>query len=236
MLRPRVFSKRTVGEAALLCMILILGSRASNAQTNDGEYILIVASGFLCEPGDTTKCPATAKSNQGDSYELSGAGTFDAQSKSAKAAGTFTHKSPNGNVLETGVWLAGELVSFDSYGAAPNALPRQGAGFGPRPMAPRRTPLQLRPMPIGGLAVIRIRLVPIQGPATNAVLEVNCTLGEVPRERSVEGIRLKLEKNNAEYSEETGGRVMILALRPGVTPAKAPQPETPTESPEPPQN
>jgi hypothetical protein len=56
-----------------------------------------------------------------DSYEMSGAGTFEAQNKSVKAAGTFTHKSPNGNLLETGVWLAGDLASFDSYDAAPRA-------------------------------------------------------------------------------------------------------------------
>ena len=45
------------------------------------------------------------------------------------------------------------------------------------------------PVPTGGLAVLRIRLLPLQGPSRNAVLEVNCALGDVPRERSLEGIR-----------------------------------------------
>jgi hypothetical protein len=90
-------------------------------------------------------------------------------------------------------------------------------------------------MPTGGLAVFRIRLVPMRGPSTTAVLQVNCALGDVPRERSVEGIRLTLETNNSEYSEEISGRVMFLSMRPEVsTPAKAPEkgkaPETPEQA------
>jgi hypothetical protein len=237
MLRPRVFSIRAIGEAALLFLTLILGDLPAMAQSNDSNYILILASGFLCDPGDSSACPATVKANQGDSYELSGAGTFDVQGKYITVTGTFAHKSPNGNVLETGVWLASELVSFDSYGAAANALPRQRTGFGPRPMGPGRTPPTLGPMPTGGLVVFRIRLLPIQGVPTNAVLQVNCALGEVPRERSVEGIRLISEKNSTDYSEEAGGRVMILAMRPGVaTPAKTTNQEVSPGTSESPQN
>lgn len=61
------------------------------------------------------------------------------------------------------------------------------------------------------------------------MLQVNCALGDVPRERSVEGIRLALEKNATEFSEEVGGRVMFVAMRPEVnTPAR-----TPTQEPAP---
>src|SRR5207253_845591 len=104
---------------------------------------------FLCDPGDSSTCPTTAKATQGDSYEMSGAGTFEAQNKSVKAAGTFTHKSPNGNVLETGVWLAGELLSFGSYGAEPGALSRQGLAFGSERFGPKRLPIPSGPMPTG---------------------------------------------------------------------------------------
>ncbi len=57
---------------------------------------LPVASGFLCEGPESGSCSAVAESPTGNRYEISGAGTFDAQKKSAQAAGTFTHKSING--------------------------------------------------------------------------------------------------------------------------------------------
>jgi hypothetical protein len=215
---------------ALLALFMVFSSPAAFAQSNNSNFVFLLASGFLCTPDDSSACPAVAKANQGDSYEISGAGTFNVQSKSVKAAGTYTHKSPSGNVLETGVWIANELVSFDSYGLAPNALSRQGKALGPAAMGPRR-PTVRASMPTGGLAVFRIRLLPMQGPPTNAVLQVNCALGDVPRERSVEGIRLTLEKINAEYSEEAGGRVMFLAMRPEVSaPATTPKQEPAPDS------
>jgi hypothetical protein len=56
-----------------------------------------------------------------------------------------------------------------------------------------------------------------------AVLQLNCALGNVPRERSVGGIRLKVERNDTEYSEELGGRVMFLSIQPEMsTPVKTP--------------
>jgi len=53
----------------------------------------------------------------------------------------------------------------------------------------------------------------------------------------VEGIRLKLERSETEYTQEAGGRLMILAVRAGiVTPGKTPNHETSPEIPESPQN
>ena len=222
-------------KVALLLLFIVSSAPAAFAQSSSSNFVFLLASGFLCTPDDSSACPAVAKANAGDSYEMSGAGMFDAQNKSVKAAGTFTHKSPNGNVLETGVWIANELVSFDSYGVAPNALPRQGVPLGRAPFGPRRLPMFSGPMPTGGLAVFRIRLLPMQGPPTNAVLQVNCALGDVPRERSVEGIRLTLEKNGTEFSEDVSGRVMFLSMRPEVSaPVKTPQQEFALDSAEPP--
>ena len=124
----------------LIAAIVILGSadRWTVAQAPTGQsrslsttatYTFLVGSGFLCDPGDTSMCPATVRGNSGASYEMSGAGTFDVQSKSVKAAGTYNQRSPNGNVLETGVWIASELVTFDSYGTAAGALLPQGQGI-----------------------------------------------------------------------------------------------------------
>jgi hypothetical protein len=81
-------------------------------------------------------------------------------------------------------------------------------------------------MPTGGLAVLRIHLLPMSGFARNATLQVNCALGKVPPERSVEGIRLAYEKGGAEFDEEISGRAIFLLTRPGANAAaNAPAPE-----------
>ena len=234
---PRTCSIPLTASAVMLSLTLFTITLPTTAQSNNNDYIFLLASGFLCDPRDSSTCPAMAKSAQGDSYEMSGAGTFDAQGKSVKATGTYTHKSSNGNVLETGVWIASELVSFDSYGVAPNELPRLGMTFAPAEMPPKRILMSRGPMSTGGLAVFRIVLVPISGLSTTAVLQVNSALGDVPRERSVEGIRLALERNNSEYSEEISGRVMFLSIRPEMSaPVKTLQEEKAPENSEQPRN
>jgi hypothetical protein len=53
----------------------------------------------------------------------------------------------------------------------------------------------------------------------------------------VEGIRLNVERNGGEFSEEVGGRLMFLAMRPEVsTPAKSLQQEPVPASAETPNN
>jgi hypothetical protein len=75
---------------------------------------------------------------------MSGAGTLNPKSKSVTATGTFTRKSPNGNSLETGIWIANEFVSFDSYGIAPGARMQAGSAFAPpHSSAPRGCPCSL---------------------------------------------------------------------------------------------
>jgi len=144
-------------------------------------------------------------------------------------------KASNGTVLETGVWIASELVIFDSFGIAPGALLHKERALGPAPFGPKRLPISSGPMPSGGLAVFRIRLLPMSGPSRTSVLQVNSALGNVPRERSVEGIRLTSEKSGTEFSEEVGGRVMFLSMHPEVSaPAKTPRQETAPDSSEPP--
>ena len=207
-------------------LVVLLCAGSARAQTSSANYTFVVASGFLCDPGDSGSCPAVAKSANDESYEISGAGTFDPQNKSVKAAGTFNHKSTNGNVLETGVWIASEMVSFVSYGVAPGALLHEKRALGLPPFSPSRAKMFSGPMPTGGLAVFRIRLLPTSGASRTAELQVNCALGDVPRERSVEGIRLSFEKNGSEFSEEVSGRVMFLSMRPEVgAPNKTPQEE-----------
>ncbi len=207
----------------------------AKAQNNPSNYTFLLASGFLCDPGDSATCPAVVKSANGDSYEMSGAGTFDAQSKSVTATGTFTHKSSDGTVLEAGVWIVSDLVRFNSYGMAPNALLHQGRALGPTPFNPKHLPVASGPIPTGGLAVFHIRLLPMREATKTAVLQVNCALGDVPRERQVQGVRLTFESNGSEFSEEVSGRVMFLSMRPEVSaPVKTPQQKPAPDSAEPP--
>ena len=190
---------------------LFLGAAPGSAQQRAPEYSFVVASGFLCDSGN---CPAVARSERRDTYEFTGAGTFNAQTKVVSAAGTFTHKIPNGTVVEAGVWTSNQLVSFDVYGAAPNALRQRGIAAGVPGFRPNLSPMSVGPVPVGGLAVFHIRMLPVSGTPIAAVLQVNCALADAPRDRSADGIRLKLEGSPAEFSEEVGGSVMIMAVPP----------------------
>ena len=137
MSNQNIFSALIVTWVAVPSLALFLGAGPARAQSNPSNYTFLVASGFLCDPGDSATCPAVVKSADAGSYEMSGAGTLNTQSKSVTAAGTFTHKSSDGIVLETGVWIVSELVSFDSYGIAPAALMSGGRAFGPPKFGPR---------------------------------------------------------------------------------------------------
>jgi hypothetical protein len=214
-----VFSSLAMKRLMLAILAMFLAALPAMAQSGAANYAFLVGAGLLCDSGDSSACPAVAKSADGASYEMSGAGTLTTQSKTVTAAGTFTHKSPDGVVLETGVWIASELVSFDSYGVAPGALPHEGRAFGPPQFGPMRMGMFSGSIPAGGLAVLRIRLLPVWGQSKNATLEVNCALGKVPPERSVEGIRLTLEKGGVEFDQEVSGRSLFLLTRPGVSAA-----------------
>lgn len=202
---------------AVPSLTLFLSAGLASAQPSSGNYAFVVATGFLCDPGDSGSCPAVVRSANGDSFEISGAGTFNPQNKSVEAAGTFHHKSRIGSVIESGIWIANELMSFGSYGIAPTALSQQEPAFGDPQPGPKR--LLMGPSPTGGLAIFRILLMPLSRTAKTATLEVNCALGDVPRERSVEGVRLTIERDGGEFSEEVSGRVMFLLMRAGVTPS-----------------
>lgn len=241
----RRWMKRSIG---VLSMAVIFCPSPARSQNSSGDYTFLVGAGTICDGGDTTECPAVVKSGNGNSYQLSGAGTFNVRNKSVVAAGTYIHVSPNGTTMDSGVWSASQLVRFDSYGIAPAAMTvGQNAGgnatFGAKPKAGapiselQRVARFLAAKPTGGLGIFRIRLWPILGATKTAELQVNCALGSVPRERSVEGIRLTFEGSGNEFFEEVSGRVMFLSVRPEVKPqTKSPDPQPSTESVEPPSN
>jgi len=209
-------------QVASVSLALLQAAIPAAAQDTTGDYILLIASGFLCDSGDSSSCPAVVKSPDGSSYEMSGVGTFITKSKMITATGTFTHKSPNGNSLETGIWVANELVSFESYGIASGARMQAGSVFGPPQFGPRRMPMLSGSMPAGGLAVLRIRFLPMWGPSRDAVLQVNCALGKLRDEHPIDGIRLTFEVASGEYDQEPNGRTMFVLTRLGFSAAQKP--------------
>ena len=150
--------------------------------TATANYNFLIASGFLCDPNDSTACPAVAKADNGETIEITGAGTLDLAGKSVTAAGAFTQKMPTGDIVTTGVWTATGLVSFESYGIDPGALLRDYSQFrrlGPLPMGRGMMPgpmagLAAGPIAAGGVAVIRIRLLADAGSPGDAILRVDC--------------------------------------------------------------
>jgi len=226
MSNQKLLSKLVITWIAVPSLVVFLGAGSARAQSKSANYTFLVGAGFLCDSDDSAACPAVVQSADGESYEMSGAGVLKTQSKSLTATGTFTHKSSGGTVLETGVWIASELVSFDSYGIAPGALLGGGRAFGPLPFGPKRMPMLSGPMAAGGRAVFRIRLLPVLGSSKNATLEVNCALGKVPPEHQAEGIRLAFEGGGPQFDEEVSGRTLFLLTRPEAgAAAKAPPPK-----------
>jgi len=213
-----VFERKLITNILAVCIVGpclggLVGAIPASAQSGgSSSYTLLVGSGFLCE-ADSAACPAVVKSVTGDSYEMSGAGVLDAQRKSVTASGAFTHKSADGNALETGVWIASELMSFESYGIDMGALMRGGLPLGPTPFGLIRSRMFAPAIPSGGLAVFHVRLLPMRGVAKTGTLQVNCAMGKVPAEHSTEGIRLTLDGDHAEFDQELSGRILFVLMR-----------------------
>jgi hypothetical protein len=82
-------------------------------------------------------------------------------------------------------------------------------------------------MPAGGLALIRIRLLPDTGSAKEALLQVNCAMGKVPANQQGDGIRLAIQEGGPKFDQKVSGRTVFLLRRPGLSfTSKAPLPDT----------
>lgn len=199
------------------------------------DYNFLIASGFLCDADHFRDCPAVAQTANGESIEIDGAGTLNVANKSVVGAGAFTERTRMGEAVTTGTWVATGLMNFQSYGLAPGALqldyPKLRA-FGPSPMgfgkmAGPPAAMMAGPMAAGGLAVIRIRLLPDTGSPRDAVLQINCAKGKVPEEKQTDGVRLTITGGRS-FDEEVSGRTVFLLQRPGPNPAwNSPTPAAP---------
>jgi len=155
-----------------------------------------------------------ARTAKGDTVEISGAGMLNPSSKSVTATGAFTHKNSTGEILQTGIWTATELLSFKSYGVAPGALLRGNHKFRTSGLLPMGMGLLAGPMPIGGLALLRVRLWPDSGKPREAFLQVNCAKGKVPENQQGDGIRLAIQEGGTKFDEKVSGRTMFMLRRP----------------------
>lgn len=187
------------------------------------KYNFLIGSGLLCESDNSTACAAVAETASEKTIQVSGAGMIDLSGKSVTGAGTFAQKTPAGYIVATGVWTAKALVSFRSYGLAPRALqldyPKLRAlgsssvvfGKMPGPVAT----MMAGPTAVGGVAVIRIRLLPDVGSPRSAVLRVTCARGEVSPDQARDGIKLAISGGGPNFDEEVSGRTLFLLQRPG---------------------
>ncbi len=218
MLIEKTLRNSAMAFAAIVVLTVLLSSIPARAQ-DGAAYAFVISTGFLCDAGDSGACPAVVKSADGDTFEISGAGVFDPRQKTVMATGTFTHRSLHGNALETGIWIADEVVSFDPYGASPGALMREGGALGPASFGSARSRMFATSMPAGGLAVLHIHLLPMRGAAKTATLQVNCALGRVPADQTSDGIRLAVGGGSEEFNEAISGRTLFVLTREQVDPA-----------------
>ncbi|PYV39360.1 MAG: hypothetical protein DMG06_23315 [Acidobacteria bacterium] len=209
-----VLTLAIVGVAAVL--VTVTQASPASAEGGSANYNFLVASGFLCDPNDSTTCPAVARAANGNTIELSGAGTLNPSSKSITAAGAFAHKNSAGKIVETGVWTATELLSFKSYGIAPGALLRGNQKFRTSGILPIGRGLLAGPMPTGGLALLRVRLWPDSGKPKEAFLQVNCAKGKVPENQQGDGVRLAIQEGGPKFDQKVSGRTVFMLRKPGL--------------------
>ena len=145
----------------------------------------------------------------GDTVELTGAGTLALQPKSISGEGplvgavfgpipnSFTHRDGSGNVLASGTWEPTDVLSYQSYGPA---TPEQIAEFGGLP-----------PGTEGGKLMIKVALFVGAVHVHDGIITIVCLLGEPPKHAEetalvlVQGAGL----NFNEPIEEGNGNIFI---------------------------
>ena len=91
--------------AVVVCVLLSAGVQRSafaSSQTQTYELHLEV--------------PQVSQAANGDVVSITGDGVFSIYPKTVGANGTFMHSDSQGNVLDSGTWVATQLLSFQPYG------------------------------------------------------------------------------------------------------------------------
>ena len=177
-------------------------------------YSFLIGIGSVCNSAEPGGCLAVSRADNGESMEISGAGIFSLPEKSITGAGAFIHKTSNGIVVESGVWIASELVKFQSYGIVPTPLDGQPK-FSPPRMRAFGFDSLAGSSRVGGLALIRVRLWPDRGAPKEAFLQVNCAVGKVPENQQGDGVRVAIQETGVKFAEKVSGRTMFLLRKSG---------------------
>jgi hypothetical protein len=180
-------------------------------------YSFLIGIGSVCNSSEPGGCLAVSRADNGESIEISGAGIFSLPEKSITGAGTFTRKTSNGVVVESGIWIASELVKFQSYGVVPGPIDGQPGFHSPRMRAFGLDSLAGSSR-AGGLALIRVRLWPDRGGPKEAFLQVNCALGKVPEKQQGDGVRVAIEDGGLKFGEKVSGKTILMLRKPGKNP------------------
>lgn len=164
-------------------------TRSVTAANTSMTFTYLAGSGFLCglHP-KLPPCPDIAVADNGDRISVNGSGTFSVSPKSVTGGGMFTHRNAAGTVLAHGTWVATDLVSFVSYGAASSPFP---ANF------------------FGGRVSIRVTLFVGSTPVHTAILSITCELGSPP-DGHHEGITLNVQDAINFNKSVSGVTVFIL--------------------------
>jgi hypothetical protein len=136
--------------------------RPASSESGSATFQYLAGSSFLCG-FFSGACPDIARADNGDTIEITGLGILTIHPKSVGGGGTFKHKDSSGNILASGTWTAGELISFVPYLVLP-----------PDNIA-------------GGQALIRVHL----STGFDAILDIDCEIG-APRGQT-EGVTLNIE-------------------------------------------
>src|SRR5260370_37351690 len=95
------------------------GVRRAAPDSGSAAFQYMAGGGAICG-FFSGACPDIARADNGDTIEISGTGMLTIHPNSVGGAGTFKHKDPNGNPLESGTWNAQEFVSFVPYAVLSN--------------------------------------------------------------------------------------------------------------------
>ncbi len=165
----------------LFAFVTLATKAAVAVETADYHYL--IGTGLLCGL-DPSACPDVSTASNGDVIELTGGGTLSIHPKSVTGDGTFKHMDADGKTLAEGKWKAEQLLSFHSYGSGEvQGLPEEFEG---------------------GLALIRVGLWVKGERVAEAVLQVDCLLGDKIPGGAKEGVRLAVQ-GGPNFNKEVSG-------------------------------